>query len=57
MDEGCAFNPDRPLDREYDHFGLAFMREGMAAIGGTVSIHSQPDAGRLVMLTAPLRDL
>ncbi len=55
-DDGCGFNPDRPLDLEHDHFGLTFMRERMAAIGGTVTIHSQPGTGAQVVLTAPLRD-
>jgi signal transduction histidine kinase len=41
-DDGRGFEPDQiPAD----HFGLAIMRERLAAVGGTVNIESQPGEG------------
>lgn len=54
-DDGCGFDPDRSIDGEHDHFGLTFMRERLAVIGGALAVHSQPGAGTQVVLTVPLR--
>ena len=35
------------------HFGLMFMRERMAQIGGSVTIESQPGSGTTVLLEVP----
>ena len=53
-DDGCGFEP-RDLElRDGDHFGLAFMRERMAQIAGSVTIDSQRGAGTSVNLEVPV---
>jgi PAS domain S-box-containing protein len=52
-DDGEGFDP-LALGADGDgHFGLGFMRERMAQIGGDVTIDSTPGAGTWVQLTAP----
>jgi signal transduction histidine kinase len=41
-DDGRGFDPSTV---SADHFGLAIMRERMAAVGGTVTVESQPGQG------------
>jgi PAS domain S-box-containing protein len=59
-DNGSGFDPGSGLDPghlrtgESGHFGLTFMRERMAQVGGHVEIDSQPGAGTRIILTAPL---
>jgi PAS domain S-box-containing protein len=55
-DDGCGFDPDRLSASAGDHWGLAFMRERMARIGGSLTIHSQPGAGTQAVLLVPIRD-
>jgi PAS domain S-box-containing protein len=52
-DDGCGFEV-RGLRQDRDgHFGLQFMRERMAHIGGKVEIESRPGGGTQVTLDAP----
>ena len=54
-DDGVGFDPEAlPADGQ-SHFGLAFMAERMAQIGGDMAIESEPGAGTRVVLRAPLR--
>ncbi len=53
-DDGCGFEPDQAGERSGGHFGLAFMRERMQQIGGTVEIDSSPGLGTSVILEAPI---
>jgi len=53
-DNGCGFDPDHlPAG---NHFGLLGMRERVAAIGGQLTIESQPGQGTTITVTlkAPL---
>jgi signal transduction histidine kinase len=43
-DDGRGFDPEAPADGDR-HFGLLGIRERVARIGGTLTIHSAPDAG------------
>ncbi len=52
-DDGSGFDP-ADLDPDTgNHFGLLFMRERMAQIGGTVAIKSRPGSGTTVELDVP----
>jgi PAS domain S-box-containing protein len=53
-DDGIGFNPDHFEPDADKHFGLMFMRERMAQIGGSVSVDSQPGSGTTVSLDVPL---
>jgi signal transduction histidine kinase len=59
-DDGAGFDPRRfdpgqhPAGGRGGHYGLTFMRERMAEIGGQMAIESQPGAGTRVVLRAPL---
>ena len=48
-DDGRGFDPAVILA---DHFGLAIMRERMAAVGGTVALASAPGEGTTVTTLA-----
>ncbi len=52
-DDGVGFELDQASERGRGHFGLAFMRERMEQIGGSLEIQSQPGAGTQVLLEAP----
>ena len=54
-DDGCGFDPARLDTDEGTHFGLAFMRERMTQIAGSVEIDSQPGSGTRVCFEAPVR--
>lgn len=54
-DDGCGFDLDQP-PAPGQHWGLTFMRERMAQVGGSVSIESRPGAGTRIALQVPLRD-
>ena len=51
-DNGCGCTPDKLYTDT--SLGLLGMRERAALLGGTVSLHSQPDAGTTVAVTLPL---
>ncbi len=54
-DDGRGFDEGAPANAGVDaHFGLAFMHERMAQVGGGLAIDSRPGAGTRVTLTAPL---
>jgi PAS domain S-box-containing protein len=57
-DDGRGFDADQLASgaSQGDHFGLAFMRERMAHIGGCLTVHSRPGAGAQVVLQVPIRD-
>jgi len=52
-DDGSGFNPADLVIEAGQHFGLVFMQERMAQIGGSVSVQSQPGAGTTVLLQVP----
>ncbi len=53
-DDGSGFDPSRFESSRDGHFGLSFMRERMAQVGGRVQIDSRPGAGTRVILEVPL---
>jgi signal transduction histidine kinase len=53
-DDGRGFDSARLDPEPGSHFGLAFMRERMAQIGGNVEIDSRQGAGTRVILGVPL---
>ena len=53
-DDGSGFDPGQLNQEAGAHFGLGFMRERMRQIGGRVEIDSQPGAGTVVKLEAPI---
>jgi PAS domain S-box-containing protein len=53
-DDGSGFDPAQFEGDGDGHFGLAFMRERMAQIGGHVEIDSRQGAGTRVILEVPL---
>lgn len=55
-DDGCGFDLAQLESQEEGHYGLVFMHERMAQIGGSVSISTQPGSGTQVALRAPVRD-
>ena len=54
MDDGCGFNPEAVPADGYNHFGLLFMRERMAQIGGSLTIHSRLGGGTQVTIQVPI---
>jgi PAS domain S-box-containing protein len=54
VDDGSGFEPAQFEGGQDGHFGLAFMRERMAQIGGFVEIDSRQGAGTRVILEVPL---
>lgn len=57
LDDGCGFDPQQVRSENGKHFGLAFMCERMAQIGGDLQIESQQGAGARLLLSAPLANL
>lgn len=57
-DDGKGFDSSRlgGADAEGSHFGLAFMRERMHQIGGSMEIDSKPGTGTVLKLDIPTRD-
>jgi signal transduction histidine kinase len=54
-DDGCGFDATQNGNSTGGHFGLAFMRERMAQVGGCLAIDSRPGVGTCVTLDVPLR--
>jgi PAS domain S-box-containing protein len=54
-DDGCGFTVAPGETGRNGHFGLAFMRERMREVGGSVDIASQPGLGTSVNLTVAAR--
>ena len=53
-DDGCGFDPDRVTGAQGSGFGLAFMAERMAQMGGRATVRSLPGKGTMVVLDMPL---
>lgn len=53
-DDGIGFDLESINKETGKHFGLMFMRERMAQIGGSVTISSKPGSGTTVLLDVPL---
>jgi signal transduction histidine kinase len=54
-DDGDGFDINQPAGGQ-NHFGLAFMRERMAQVGGDLEIASRPGKGTRVVLRVPVRE-
>ncbi|MDW7661647.1 MAG: histidine kinase N-terminal 7TM domain-containing protein [Bacillota bacterium] len=52
-DDGCGFDQSKLILEVGKHFGLMFMRERMAQIGGSVMIESELGVGTAVVLNVP----
>lgn len=56
QDDGAGFDPEQvAAGARNDHYGLDFMAERMAEIGGSLKIESAPGAGTRVVLSAPIQ--
>jgi len=55
-DDGKGFDSSQLGGVDGSHFGLAFMRERMHQIGGSMEIESQPGAGTVLTLDVPARN-
>ena len=53
-DDGWGFYPDAAPTDGCNHFGLLFMRERVAQIGGSLSIHSSLGEGTQVIMQIPI---
>ncbi len=57
QDDGAGFDPEQAAaSARNDHYGLDFMAERMAEIGGSLKIQSTPGAGTRIVLRAPLQE-
>ncbi len=54
-DDGVGFDPALPATAAGQHYGLGFMRDRAAEVGGSVEIRSAPGAGTQVRITVPRR--
>jgi signal transduction histidine kinase len=54
-DDGKGFDASQIDSCNGSHFGLVFMRERMAEIGGSLTIVSVPNGGTVLKLEAPVR--
>lgn len=54
-DDGCGFDFNQFDQNAGNHFGLVFMRERMAQIGGFLKIDSKPGSGTTIRLDVPVR--
>lgn len=55
-DDGRGFDAGRDDGGQDGHFGLAFMRERMQQVGGSMRIDSTPGAGTILTLDVPIRE-
>ena len=56
-DDGCGFDPDAVLaDKSRTSMGLAGIRERVHAVGGALTIDSQPGEGTCLTVKIPLND-
>ena len=55
-DDGAGFDSNEIGTVGKGHFGLAFMRERMQQIGGSMDIESRPGAGTMLTLHVPISD-
>jgi signal transduction histidine kinase len=54
-DDGCGFDSRQISESGESHYGLAFMRERLGLIGGSLKIETEPGAGTRVLLHVPIR--
>jgi signal transduction histidine kinase len=55
QDRGIGFDPNRVSSRA-SHLGLTGMSERVRALGGTIEIESQPEAGTRINVEVPLAE-
>jgi signal transduction histidine kinase len=55
QDDGVGFDPALPATTGVQQYGLGFMRERAAEVGGGVEIRSAPGAGTEVLIRVPRR--
>lgn len=55
-DDGCGFDPGQLKQEAGEHFGMSFMRERMAQIGGSLRVDSRQGTGTVVRLSVPIRN-
>jgi signal transduction histidine kinase len=55
QDDGCGFDPQRPVSAAPDHFGLTAMRERAEKLGGRLFITSSPGEGAIIEAEIPDR--
>ncbi len=53
QDDGCGFDPQRPVNAAPDHFGLTAMRERAEKLGGRLFITSSPGEGAIIEAEIP----
>ncbi len=53
-DDGCGFDVSKFDRNAGNHFGLVFMRERMAQIGGSLKIDSRPGSGTTIRIELPV---
>ena len=53
-DNGCGFDLNAGDNGAIGHFGLTFMRERMAQVGGRLIVDSRPGTGTQLVLSVPL---
>lgn len=52
-DDGQGFDPTLAEGQSGPHYGIATMRERMAAIGGQLEVESRPGSGTVIAATVP----
>jgi PAS domain S-box-containing protein len=55
-DDGSGFDARELGHCAGDHFGMSYMRERMAQIGGSLTIDSEPGGGAVLRLVVPVRE-
>jgi PAS domain S-box-containing protein len=55
-DDGCGFDLDQFKESGEGHFGMAFMRERMEQIGGSLAVETRPGAGTQVWIHVPIHE-
>lgn len=54
-DDGRGFDPSVRPDGSGEHVGLRIMHERAKEVGGSFSVHSEPDQGTVVVVRVPVR--
>jgi PAS domain S-box-containing protein len=55
-DDGCGFDPDEAIAPSGGHFGLDFMRQRAAELGGRLRVESEVGAGTRVVVEVPCQE-
>jgi len=53
QDDGCGFAPEEVAQSDGSHYGLLFMRERAAALGGSLQVISAPGSGVKLLFSIP----